>query len=200
MWIIGGLVLVLLLGFAAWGPIVSSRVEQPRYLVIEAVPDAGIEIRDYEAMVVAETAVTGDREPAIGTGFRRIAGYIFGGNQAQQKIAMTAPVIQQADTDAADPGDWRVRFVMPAQYAADALPPPSDPTVAIAKLPPKRYAAIRFSGWISTDNLARHLATLRSFLASRGIAPLSPPLYAFYNPPSTLPFLRRNEVMIEIAR
>ncbi len=204
---IGGLVVLLLVAALAWGPVVSSRVEQPKYRVVQAVGD--IEIRDYEPMIVAEVEVSGDRRTAIEAGFRTIAGYIFGNNAGARKVAMTAPVTQQAGekiamtapvTQEGEGTDWRVRFIMPSRYTLDTLPKPNDPAVALKALAPKRFAVIRFSGGSDADNLAHHQAMLEDFLRAQNLRPVAGATYAFYNPPWTLPILRRNEVLIEIAR
>jgi len=203
LWIAAG---VILLGAAAWGPIVSN-VEQPKYETVETADN--IEIRGYAPMIVAETDVSGERRTAIGEGFRTIAGYIFGNNlsslkvpmtaavtqQASEKIAMTAPVTQQGDGET-----WHVRFVMPANYTTDTLPKPNNPAVKIKEIAAKRFAVIRFSGWAGDESLKRRTEELDAFIKSKNLKPLSAPTYAYYNPPWTLPFFRRNEIMIEIAR
>ena len=122
MWAIAGLgVVVVLLAAALWGPIVS-KVEQPKYVVVEK--NNEIEIRDYAPMIVAETEVSGERDKAIREGFRAIAAYIFGDNSSAQKVAMTAPVTQQGNekiamtapvTQQGDGHVWQVRFVMPCE-------------------------------------------------------------------------------------
>ena len=168
-----------------------SRYEEPRYTVVQS--QGNIEIRDYAPMIVAETEVAGERKDAINRGFRLIAGYIFGGNPPKQKIAMTAPVIQQPAG-----GKWKVRFVMPASYSLEDLPAPDNPAVRLHPIAAGRFAAIRFSGLSSDDNLGRHRDLLLNFLKERGLAAAADPIMAFYNPPWTLPFLRRNEVLIEI--
>ena len=89
---------------------------------------------------------------------------------------------------------------MPARYTTDTLPRPIDPAVNLKHLEAKRFAAIRFSGSGRDASLRRHTERLTEFVTAKGLRPLSSPVYAFYNPPWTLPFLRRNEVMIEIAR
>ena len=124
--------------------------------------------------------------------------------QASGKIAMTAPVLQQpenaASTDApTEDSRWQVRFVMPSAYSLETLPRPNSPKVSLREVPASRYAAIRFSGTSSPENLQQHRQELEAFLKERNLAALSAPAYAFYNPPWTLPFLRRNEVLIEIA-
>ena len=218
MLILGALALVVA-GAALWGPVVSSTVEQPAY-VVESV-DGAIEIRRYAPMIVAEVDASGEREAAINAGFRSIAAYIFGANVPRrgtgaagsggEKIAMTAPVLQQGAVESEtiamtapvlQQGDgitWTVRFVMPAQYTLDTLPRPTDPMVRLREVPGKRYAAIRFSGLNTPEALAARTDELAAALRARGLVPASAPLYAFYNPPWTLPFLRRNEVMVEVA-
>ena len=204
VWWIVGIVAVLLLGAALWGPIVSN-VEHPKYTLAERSGD--IEIRDYAPMIVAETEVTGERREAIGKGFRLIADYIFGNNTASKKVAMTAPVTQQGSekiamtapvTQQGDGKSWRVRFIMPSKYTMETLPKPNNPAVELKEIPGKRFAVIRFSGMGGKESLERHTKELEEFLSAKNLTPLSPPTYAFYNPPWTLPFLRRNEVLVEI--
>ena len=203
VWIVG-IGAVLLLGAALWGPIVSN-VEHPKYTLVER--SGNIEIRDYAPMIVAETEVTGDRREAIGKGFRLIADYIFGNNTASKKVAMTAPVTQQGSekiamtapvTQQGDGKSWLVRFIMPSKYTMETLPKPNNAAVKLKEVPGKRFAVIRFSGMGGKESLDRHTKELEEFLSAKNLTPLSPPTYAFYNPPWTLPFLRRNEVLVEI--
>ena len=206
MWWLLAIVAVVLLGAALWGPIVSN-VEHPKYTLIER--SGNIEIRDYAPVIVAETEVTGERREAISKGFRLIANYIFGNNTAAQKIPMTAPVTQQGSEKIAMTApvtqqgvgkSWRVRFVMPSKYTMETLPKPNNPAVELKEIPGKRFAAIRFSGMGGQDSLERHTKEVDEFLSAKNLTPLSPPTYAFYNPPWTLPFLRRNEVMVELSK
>jgi hypothetical protein len=202
VWWIVGIVAVLLLGAALWGPI-ASNVEHPEYKVAER--SGNIEIRDYAPMIVAEADVKGERREAIGKGFRIIADYIFGNNTAAQKVPMTAPVTQQGNekiamtapvTQQGSDNSWRVRFV--SKYTMETLPKPNNPAVELKQIPAKRFAAIRFSGMAGEDSLKRQTKELEDFLSAKALRPLSSPTYAFYNPPWTLPFLRRNEVLVEI--
>jgi hypothetical protein len=201
-WVIAGIVA---LGAVLWGPVVSN-VEQPKYQVVET--HGNIEVRDYPPLIVAEAEVSGERDRAISDGFRIIADYIFGNNVAAQKVSMTAPVTQQASekiamtapvTQQGDGQGWQVRFIMPARYTLATLPRPSNPAVKLREIGAKRYAVIRFSGTARQANLQRHTQQLQAFLSARQLVALSAPAYAFYNPPWTLPFQRRNEVMLEIA-
>lgn len=202
-WIIVG---VVALGAAAWGPIMSN-VEQPKYEVVAS--QGSIEIRDYAPMIVAEAEVKGERKEAINQGFRMIADYIFGNNASVKKVAMTAPVTQQPSekiamtapvTQQAAGESWKIRFVMPASYAMESLPKPNNEAVKLREIEGKRFVVIRFSGTGSSDNLKEHEDALASFLREKQLKPLSAATYAFYNPPWTLPFLRRNEVMVEIGK
>jgi len=170
----------------------DSDVEHARYSVVAASDD--IEIRDYPAQIIAETIVSGERAAAISEGFRRLAGYIFGANQPNEKIAMTAPVGQSPDG-----ANWRVTFTMPMKYSLSELPKPNNETVHLVQLAPKRMAVIRFSGLVDDHDLATQQAKLTTYLQQHNLTSVSSPAYAFYDPPWTLPFNRRNEVLIEIA-
>lgn len=204
-WIISGMLVGgLVIMAASVGPIMSN-VEQPKYTVAESYGD--IEIRDYAPMIVAETEVTGTRELAISEGFRTIADYIFGNNITSRQIKMTAPVTQEPSepiamtapvTQQGDGDTWRVRFVMPSKHTMESLPVPKNPAVKIKQMPSKRFAAIRFSGLPNNGKLRKQTARLEKLISKKELNAISVPSYAFYNPPWTLPFLRRNEVLIEI--
>ena len=184
----------------------ANGVEEPRYHVVEK--HGNIELRDYAAMIVAEVQVPGEQYDALGNGFRIVADYIFGNNVSALKVAMTAPVTQQGRekiamtapvTQQGEGHDWQVRFIMPAGSTLETLPKPNNPAVVLRAVGSKRFAVIRFSGWAREGSLNRHSAELDAFLSARKLRILSAPTYAFYDPPWTLPFFRRNEVMVEIA-
>lgn len=195
---------ILAIGLLLMGPMMS-QVEQPKYNVLAE--HGAIEIRQYAPQLVAEVRIEGAREDAVGQGFRLLADFIFGNNlsakdiamtapvrqQSGQKIAMTAPVKQQADG-----GLWRVQFVMPSQYNARTLPKPNNEAISIIEQTPKQFAVIRFSGRNSDNNIAQHEDQLKQYITDEKLTSKAPPVYAFYNPPWTLPTLRRNEVMVEI--
>jgi effector-binding domain-containing protein len=186
--------LVILAGLIAVAPArADSDVEHARYSVVAT--EGAIEIRDYAPQIVAETTVAGERGAAVSEGFRRLAGYIFGDNSPQQKIAMTAPVGQ-----APEKGDWKVRFTMPAEFSMANLPKPNNAEVRLVAAPAMRMAAIRFSGIVSDDALAENQEKLLDYVKRQGLSPKGAPQYAFYDPPWTLPWNRRNEVMVEIGR
>ncbi|MGJ5006203.1 SOUL family heme-binding protein [Bradyrhizobium sp. SZCCHNS3002] len=191
------LVLVLAGAAIAAGPIMS-RVEHPKYDVVKR--DGEFEIRAYAPMIIAQAEVQGARRPAIEEGFRIIAGYIFGANRAKAKIAMTAPVQQQASgtppTDGGNSDRWSVSFVMPSSWSLETLPPPADRRIKLTPVPAQRMVALTFSGSYSDGILAEKTRVLRDYAQRKGLAVSGAPLLAFYNPPWTLPMLRRNEVML----
>ena len=197
---------IALIGAVAAGPIMSD-VETPNYEIVES--QANIEIRQYKPMIIAEVQMDGERKDAIGDGFRFLADYIFGNNAIEQNIAMTAPVQQQKSTKIAmtapvqqqSTGDaWQVSFVMPAEYSMQTLPKPANDRVTLTEIPAKQFVAIRFSGMNSEDNLKEHEQKLMEYVKTNNLSVTGSPKYAFYNPPWTLPFMRRNEVMIEIEQ
>jgi hypothetical protein len=192
-------------GSITWSAM-ASNVETPNYSVSSK--SGNLEIREYGPTIVAEATVEGDRDKAIQRGFRIIADYIFGNNLSSTKVAMTAPVMQQPNEkiamtapviQQANGKSWNVRFVMPSEYTIETLPKPVNPKVALIEVPAMRFAVIRFSGFAGQGSLDTHEAELRAFMAERGLTATSAPQYAFYNAPWTLPFMRRNEVMIEVT-
>ena len=188
---LAGIVAVLVIAAAAAGPI-TSRVEQPDYKI--PISEGAIEIRSYGPMIAGEAAVKGERKVAINEGFRLIAAYIFDANKPNAKIAMTAPVTQHTTGD-----NGMVRFIMPSSWTPETLPAPNDPRVTLKPVPATRMLAIRFSGTASDDLIQTKTDELRRYAADKKLATVGEPLLAFYNPPWTLPFFRRNEVMLELA-
>lgn len=201
---IAAIIGIVLIGVVAVGPIMSY-VETPNYEMVTA--ENNIEVRRYKPMIVAEVQMNGEREDAIGDGFRLLADYIFGNNIAQQDIAMTAPVQQQESTKIAmtapvqqqqEGNAWHVSFVMPSEYTMETLPKPVNERVTIKKIPAKTFAVITFSGTNSDDNVKDHENQLIKYVSANDLLVIGTPKYAFYNPPWTLPPMRRNEIMIEI--
>ena len=170
--------------------------------------DGDIEIRAYRPLFIAETNVDADYANSGSIGFNRLAGYIFGNNRQQQKlamttpvyreqqgekIAMTAPVIQQKSA-----GQWRMAFVMPPEYTLSTLPEPLDPLVEIKQLPAKKVAVLRYSGSLSEEKISTMANALSVWLNRHAYKVLSPARSAAYDPPWTIPALRRNVVHIDI--
>ena len=197
--------LILIVGVLA-GPVMSN-VEKPDYKVIQS--EQNIEIRQYEPMIIAEVEVDGKREDAIRDGFRLLADYIFGNNTVQQVISMTAPVQQKENQNIAMTApvqqqstgkSWRMSFVMPSKYRMDSLPVPNNNRVRLKEILTKKFVVIEFSGTNSNENVTKHENQLMNYIEANQINIIGSPKYAFYNAPWTLPFLRRNEVMIEIKQ
>ncbi len=197
---------IILIGGILVGPVMSD-VEIPSYQIIRA--EKNIEIRRYQPMIIAEVEMTGPRTEAIGDGFRLLADYIFGNNTVRQNIAMTAPVQQQESTKIAmtapvqqqsTGGSWKVSFVMPSKYTLDSLPKPNNERVILKQVSAKQFAVIRFSGTSSDENVTEHEKQLLEYVKANDMRVTGSPQYAFYNPPWTIPPLRRNEVMIEIEQ
>lgn len=154
------------------------------------------ELRVCDAHVVAEVRVEGSRSAAANTGFSLLANYIFGGNDAGAKIAMTVPVTQTPEPD----GEvWRIRFLMPAATVAAGLPEPKDDRIAFITVPAGRQVVERFSGVPETGDLAARAEALRGWAVEKGLRITGGPHYQFYDSPWTWPAKRRNEVAFDIA-
>jgi hypothetical protein len=184
-----------------------AGIAEPVHTVIKQQGD--YEIREYAPMVIAEVIQKGDRADAIGAGFRPLADYIFGENAPGSEIAMTAPVIQERQgreiamtapvtQEAASDGIWKIRFVMPADWTLATLPKPVNPEIKLLQMSAERRAVVRFSGLGRTNTLEEKTAELKAFIAAEGLVADGEPVLAFYDPPWTLPFLRRNEVMLRV--
>ncbi len=190
-------------------PGVAMALEEPDYTVLEQFDE--FELRRYEAYIVAEVDVDGDFRSKGNDAFKILAGYIFGDNQAREKMAMTAPVesrpVQRSEKMAmtapvtsAPAGDDRstFAFVMEDKYTLDTLPVPDDDRIRIRTVPERVVAVRRYSGRWTTSKYLEHEAALRNALEARGIAITSEPQLARYNSPFSLPIMRRNEVMFEV--
>ena len=201
---LGAIAVLVFLAAIVWS-LFANNVETPDYEVVAK--EGQIEIRQYDAMIVAEVDAEGEREEAIGSGFRVIADYIFGNNLASENVAMTAPVTQRPSQNIAMTApvtqqtvgaSWKVRFVMPSEYTMATLPQPVNPEVKLIEVPASRFAAIQFSGLGNQRALDRRTEQLLDYLKQEGLSYMGEPTYAFYNAPWTLPFMRRNEVLIAI--
>lgn len=182
-------------------------VETPHYKI--HLHEGDFEVRDYPALVVAEVTVQGDQKEAARVGFRMLAGYIFGGNKQRQDVAMTAPVTQQPSSEkiamtapveqTREPsGAWVVRFTMPSKWTLQTLPVPDDARVNLRETPPARFAVLRFSGRAKSDDVRARSDQLLAWVKSHGLHATGPVSLAQYNPPWTLWFMRRNEVMVTL--
>ncbi|OAN37770.1 SOUL family heme-binding protein [Mycolicibacterium iranicum] len=185
---------------------IRSGTEEPFYLLVELSGD--VEIRRYGPRIAAQTSVTGDEEQARNDGFRRLAGYIFGGNRRKAKIAMTAPVAQQSERIAMTApvaqsrnggGESVIRFFMPSKWSMELLPEPEDDRVELVEVPSETYAVLRFSGDRSPQAVAAKTSELLNVLRDSNFAPTGETVAWFYDPPWTLPFRRRNEIAVPVT-
>ena len=167
----------------------AIAIEEPVYQVEKAWEAEQIEIRAYAPRIMAVTGMNEDSD----SGFRVLAGYIFGGNAEEQKIAMTAPVQQTMA------GEKEMAFMMPAEYALRDLPQPEDQRVSFREAPAYTAAVIQFSGWASAEKADENWQQLQRFLIAEGIDITGEPTLNQYNPPWTLPFMRRNEIIVPVA-
>lgn len=194
----------------------AMATEEPKYTLLEK--SEPFELRAYAPQIVAEVLVDGDLDEASTRGFRLIAAYIFGKNQVSEKIAMTAPVgiesgtkqtsakiamtapvgIEADQSQKSGANQWLVSFVMPSEYTLETLPKPLNNQVKIRQVPAEKRAVITFSGFYGETTVAEKTKALEDWMKSKNLQAIGSSQFARYNPPWTLPFLRRNEVMIRV--
>ncbi len=188
-------------------PMPSHATEEPAFKIVRQFD--GVEVREYAAYTVAEVVVAGPTDDAGSQAFPILAGYIFGKNKGDRKIAMTAPVTQAAVpvklemtapvTQTAAPGGFLVQFVLPKDVTLASAPEPLDARVKLREVPPSRVAVIRYSGFWSESNYNKHLSKLQTALRVADLAWSGEPVYSRYNPPFTPWFMRRNEIWLHLA-
>ena len=170
----------------------ASGLEEPQYELLSEYE--GFEIRRYSESVQARLLTPSSGWSGSSGGFRRIAGYIFGGNETNQRIAMTAPV-QMWDTDSGS----MMSFTMPSKYSIKDLPSPIDKGVEIVEVDEYVVAVLPFSGLSRTSKARRLVAKLETLIQASGLTAKGAPVLAVYdNPGTTLPFMRRNEIHIPL--
>ncbi len=202
------IVAAVLVGVVCVGsPAMAERVEEPAFVLVKEAD--GVELRQYAPTVRAVTVVNNaSRDEAMSEGFRRLAGYIFGGNTKKQSIAMTSPVTAQPSsmkiamtapvTAQRGSTGMRVTFTMPASFTLANLPTPNDSAVVLEEVGARLVAVRRFSGFAGDAAFERERAALMNGLATLGVQSVGDAELARYDAPWTLPFLRRNEVIIEV--
>jgi len=184
----------------AWNS--AMAIDEPRYTVVRAYET--FEVRRYDAYLVAETTVRAAADEAGNQGFRALAGYIFGGNKGARKIEMTAPVAQAPTkiamtapvTQSASSGAYVIQFAMPAEWTLETLPEPLDSSVTLRAIPARTLAVIGYSGIWSQSRYEEHLKKLQDAVAQAGLRWHGEPVWARFDPPWTLWFLRRNEIWL----
>jgi len=202
-----GLAVVALLGVSSLLVAKSAMaVLKAKYTVLEREED--FEIRQYDPQIVAETFVEGNLEEVGNEGFRRLYAYISGENTKKQSISMTAPVGQETRSEKIamtapvkqekKDNQWRITFLMPAEYALEMLPEPDDERIKLAQEPGRLMAAVKYSGTWSEEGYEENKALLEEYLQKRGLTKAGEPVWARYDPPFMPWFLRRNEVLIPV--
>ena len=190
------IIIIVIVCIGVWmlyGYLSIRNIEEPSYTVLNSKPSR-IEIRQYDAMLIAETTARGAYAQATNSGFRTVAGYIFGDNADNRSIAMTTPVMQQPDGE----DGFFMRFMLPAQYSLDALPKPNNAAVTLLEVPKRTIGVISFTGFWTERKAETFTQTLRGALEQDGYTILSVPQFARYNPPWTPPWMRRNEIWMEV--
>ncbi len=185
---------------------VVMAIEEPKFKVISQVDE--IEIRQYEPMLVAETLVNSDFEKSGSQAFRILADYIFGNNQSQTKISMTAPVTQSssekiemtAPVGMSKKGEgYLIQFTMPQKYILATIPKPNDPRVQLREIPARKIAVFGYSGSWSEERYQDKLSYFKDLLQKNKLKSVGEPVFARFNSPFMIWFLRRNEIWIQLT-
>jgi len=184
----------------------AMATEEAKYELIHQEGD--FQVRQYAPHIVAETLVDSDFEDAGSQAFQRLFKYISGNNMAKQNIDMTAPVTQEADSQKIDMtspvgqqsvnGRWAVSFMMPASSSYETLPKPNNSEVVLKQIPERYIASIEYSGFWSEKSYKENKNNLQAWISKNGYQVIGEPIWARYNDPFTLWFLRRNEILIPI--
>jgi effector-binding domain-containing protein len=194
--------------FLIFGATDIMAIEEAAYTLVTK--DDIFEIRDYAPHIVAEVVVEGNLEEAGNKAFNSLFRYISGDNRSRNKLAMTAPVSQVPlgqKIDMTAPleqrrvdNKWAVSFMMPVSYTLESLPEPDDPKVKLRQIPARRIAIVRYSGFWSEKVYLRYKLELESWIQKNGLTIEGDPVWARYNPPFTLWFIRRNEILIPVTK
>ena len=211
--------IVIAVGLCLWmlyGYLSVRNIEEPNFTVLQEKEDsaiariANIEIRKYDPTIVAETTVPGPYAEAVNAGFRNIADYIFGNNTADASIAMTAPVLQEEQLsekiamttpvlqEEIQDNQFVISFVMPSQYTLISIPKPNSSKVTLREVSGRTVGVITFSVLWTDEKAEKYTETLQTALMEDGYSIASSAQYARYNPPWTPPWMRRNEVWLEV--
>jgi hypothetical protein len=203
--------IIILIALIIWivGTLLAIRgIEEPSYTLIQK--REGYEIREYASYIVAEVEVEWDMDVALRSGFRQLAGYIFGGNttkssikmtvpvmdttKASESIAMTAPVMDTLSST----GKHIIAFTMPSSYTLENLPKPDNANIHLRLVDRSRKAVLRYSWYATRDRVEEKKKILADILSRDGITMSGTIISAQYNPPLSFPPLRRNELMVDI--
>lgn len=188
--IVFGVLLLIFTATQIFAMMSQRNIEEYAYTVVRSYDD--FEIRDYEASLFTSVKLpTGKYEQASGKGFSKLAGYIFGDNEAKEKIAMTSPVTMSLEDS------MTMMFLVPGKFKKEDLPVPNQKDIEFKEVPAKRVAAIRFGGWANSEKIEKYKQKLMAALDREGISYSTNFYFYGYNPPFEL-INRRNEVIVEL--
>lgn len=184
----------------------GKAAEEVPYTVVRT--DGDFEIRDYGPVVVARTSAAGGFDGSTNESFGRLFDYISGANGGEREIAMTSPVYREAEgteismtapvfREGGDAG-MAMEFALPAGTTLETAPVPTNPAVELVEHPPVRMAVLTYSGSSGAEKAATMTEALLGRVEAEGLTPTGPVRAAGYNPPWTIPALRRNEVMVAV--
>ena len=173
---------------------IAQAIESLAFEVLETHDD--IEIRQYAPHLLATVRIEGKFDEAGSQAFRPLFNYISGDNRSDEKIAMTAPVLQQPDEDQ---GTWLISFVMPSSFDKDSLPVPSSEVVRVSEQPTLRMAALEYRGGWSQARYSEHELQLRSALGAMSLTACGDPRWARHDPPFMPWFMRKNEILVPLC-
>lgn len=199
----------LVLIWVVWSLLVDSSIESPKYIIVDS--NSVYEIRNYNSYIIAEVTVPGNTSNATGQAFRELGGYIFGGNDGSNAIAMTAPVstTQSDGTSVAmispvatqQNGEFlTMAFSMPSRFTLENLPKPNSDIISFREIPSGTYAVLRFSGWVTESRRINKIKKLIELLEKKDIEVFGDPELLQYDRPTKFPLLRKNEIRIEIVK
>ena len=168
----------------------SDAIETPKYTVLKKYDE--FEIRQYDSMIIAQTTLpSASYDASSSMGFRRVASYIFGGNDKNESISMTSPVFMEMGANT------KMAFVMPKNYKLEALPKPNSEDVQLIVIEPKKYAVIKFSGYASDEKIKEKSQKLQNLISRENLNKVGTFQYLGYNPPWKI-IGRKNEIAVEI--
>ena len=174
----------------------AMAYEEPTYEIV-FVTD-GYEVRRYQDRLAAQ--VSGSS--ATNSTFRKLFKYISGANTAAEKVAMTVPVTHSVSIEMTVPvatsAEGYMQFFLPSSFTPETAPVPTDPGIKIVNVEGGYYAVFEYSGRSTNANFDKQQRILVNSLERDGVTQKSAPIMATYNGPLTLPFMRRNEVMVMI--
>lgn len=171
-------------------------IEEPKYTVIEK--NESFELRRYTPYVIAQTKVSGSFDDRDGEAFKILFKYISGENEKHSKIKMTAPVMEEMNNKNLENGFFS--FVMPQEFSLSNLPIPLDKAIVLKTVSAKTIAVRRYSGGWGEEKYKKNEAILLDALKEAKFKIISNSIFARYNSPFSLWFMRRNEIMIEIRK